>query len=386
MKFYMHAGSLNHGCEAIVRSTVNMINDQVTIYSEHPEEDRAVGLDSICTVKHQGHARNKKDIGFIVTKGIETVFHTDAKFDYLYSNLLNEAKAGELFVSIGGDNYCYGNNPNLFFLNRKLNEKGCKTILWGCSIEPKTLADPALIRDLNRYTTIFARESITYQALIDSGISKEKMRLFPDPAFSLPDQECALPKAMLEKDSVGINLSPLVNTLDETGGNVFENYKQAVKYLLDETDWNVVFIPHVCKPGNDDRTILRRLKKEFPDNSRIVMVNEEAAQNCKELKYIISKCRFMITARTHASIAAYSRCVPTLVVGYSVKAKGIAKDIFGTYEGMVVDISEMKAPKVLREKVMDLIRNEQAIHDTLEKNMPGFIQKSFEAGQLLKNG
>ena len=54
--------------------------------------------------------------------------------------------------------------------------------------------------------------------------------------------------------------------------------------------------------------------------------------NCMELKGIISKCRFFVGARTHSTIAAYSMGIPTLVVGYSVKARGIARDLLGGEE------------------------------------------------------
>ena len=54
-----------------------------------------------------------------------------------------------------------------------------------------------------------------------------------------------------------------------------------------------------------------------------------------ELKGFIARCRFFVGARTHATIAAYSSCIPTFSVGYSIKAKGIAQDIFGTYKNYV---------------------------------------------------
>lgn len=72
---------------------------------------------------------------------------------------------------------------------------------------------------------------------------------------------------------------------------------------------------------------------------RICIVDDH---NCMQQKYIISQCSYFIGARTHATIAAYSTCVPTLVVGYSVKAKGIAKDLFGTYENYVIPVQELK--------------------------------------------
>ena len=39
---------------------------------------------------------------------------------------------------------------------------------------------------------------------------------------------------------------------------------------------------------------------------------------------------------------AYSSCVPTLVVGYSVKARGIARDIFGTEDRYVLPVQSLQ--------------------------------------------
>ena len=58
--------------------------------------------------------------------------------------------------------------------------------------------------------------------------------------------------------------------------------------------------------------------------------------NCMEMKGFIARCRFFVGARTHATIAAYSSCVPTLVVGYSVKAGGLQRDLLGQKRIMYV--------------------------------------------------
>ena len=64
--------------------------------------------------------------------------------------------------------------------------------------------------------------------------------------------------------------------------------------------------------------------------------------SCTKLKYVIGKCRMLIAARTHASIAAYSQLIPTLVIGYSVKSCGLAMDIFGTTEPYVLPIQQLQ--------------------------------------------
>ena len=383
MKFYMHAGSLNHGCEAIVRSTEKLAHDKIILYSEHPEEDLAVQINDVCEVRQQGGSRSKSNPAFIVCKAAEVLLRNpDIKHRYAYKNVISEAKPGELFVSIGGDNYCYGANPYLFYLNYALNKNGARTCLWGCSIEPETLRDTKMIEDMKRYSFISARETITYTALKEAGLTK--IYLYPDPAFTLETVECPLPKQFNEGQVVGINLSPLVQKLDNTGNLVFENYKNLIKYILRQTDMSIALIPHVCKSNNDDRVAMKSLKECFDDEDRIFMVNDEGTLDCRKLKYIISKCRFMITARTHASIAAYSTMIPTLVVGYSVKARGIAKDIFGNYDDYVLDIHHVKSEDELTDKFKYLEEHEQEIRSYLDEFMPSYIAKAREASKLLK--
>ena len=106
--------------------------------------------------------------------------------------------------------------------------------------------------------------------------------------------------------------------------------------------------------------------------------------NAEQLKGVISKCRFMVAARTHASIAAYSTCVPTLVVGYSVKAKGIAKDIFGSYEDYVLPVQNLESPNDLTYKFKWLMDHENEIRNHLSAFMPGYIARAWQAGEALK--
>lgn len=382
MKLYMHAGSLNHGCEAIVRSTLGMTDQSVTLYSEHPNEDLIVGLDKICQVEKQGGSRSKRNPLFVLCKAIEVVLHNSSlKHWYVYKNVIKNAKKGELFLSIGGDNYCYHANEYLGYINLKLNQKGAVTGLWGCSIEPELLKDEKILEDMRRYAFISARESITYNALKNAGLTN--VHLYPDPAFTLPILECELPEQFQKSDIVGINLSPLVQKLDESGKLVLDNYVQLVRYILEETEMSIALIPHVCKSGNDDRASMKKLASYFPDNERIVLVNNEGTLDCRKLKFIISKCRFVVTARTHASIAAYSTCVPTLVVGYSVKAKGIARDLFEKESNFVFDIRDLKLDTSLKDGFKLLQEQELEVKHRLKSIMVSYVESARSANCIL---
>jgi polysaccharide pyruvyl transferase WcaK-like protein len=103
-----------------------------------------------------------------------------------------------------------------------------------------------------------------------------------------------------------------------------------------------------------------------------------------ELKGFISRCRFFVGARTHATIAAYSTCVPTLVVGYSVKARGIAKDIFGSEENMVIPVQSLEHEDDLVNAFKYIQENEESIRKHLQDFMPSYIEKAWQAGEEVK--
>ena len=86
-------------------------------------------------------------------------------------------------ISIGGDNYCYDIMiQDLILANSMFHKNGGKTILFGCSIEPELLKQDAIVADMKQYDAVFARESITYEALKEAGI--KKLQLYPDSSFS----------------------------------------------------------------------------------------------------------------------------------------------------------------------------------------------------------
>ena len=64
---YAHGGSGNHGCEAIVRSTINLLGQEgVTLISSRPEEDTYYGIDKLCNIiKDRSSKLNKKSLAFI---------------------------------------------------------------------------------------------------------------------------------------------------------------------------------------------------------------------------------------------------------------------------------------------------------------------------------
>jgi polysaccharide pyruvyl transferase WcaK-like protein len=133
--------------------------------------------------------------------------------------------------------------------------------------------------------------------------------------------------------------------------------------------------------NNDDRTILKKLYEEFNRNPRLILMEDHTAP---ELKYIVSQCRLFVGARTHATIAAYSRCVPTLVVGYSVMARGIASDLFGTEEGYVLPVQSLKEPMELTNAFQEMADREEEIRAHLNQMLPNYCACAKAAVQAVR--
>ena len=373
---YSHSGSKNHGCEAIVRGTAKILDGmgRISLLSHEKDEDLLYKIDEIVDVKQGKFTINKKSLDFFKAYMALKLKKDTSKMDVLqFKDGLNSIKEDSIAISIGGDTYCYSDVYNQVKLHKMYGKQAYKTVLWGCSVEPKLLEDEKIAQDIKDYDLIITRESISYEALKKVN---ENTYLYPDPAFQLDKADVKLPKGFIENNTVGINLSPLVIKKENSDGITLKNYENLIEHIIENTDMNIALIPHVVWEHNDDREPLRYLYDKFKNTNRVVMIEDA---NCMELKGYISKCRFFIGARTHATIAAYSTCVPTLVVGYSVKARGIAKDLFGTYDNYVLPVQDLKKENDLLDSFKWIYNNESGIKERLNKFIPSYKEKGIKA-------
>ncbi len=208
--FYAHSGSGNHGCEAIVRSSAKVLQKKPVLFSMRPEQDVLYGINDVVetifldkdeTVKEHSFAWFKERVETKLTGKIDTTIWNRKK------NMLSSVQKGDIWFSIGGDNYCYPGTDILAAQNSLIHKKGGKTVLWGCSVEPDSVNNPAIAKDLAKYDLIAARESISYEAL--KKVNPNTV-LVSDPAFTLDKIELPLPENWQEGNMIGINASPLI--------------------------------------------------------------------------------------------------------------------------------------------------------------------------------
>ena len=366
---YAHGGSGNHGCEAIIRSTLQILPpNNVTLISASPEEDIYYDIHKLCRIVKDTDSVNIFSLDFLFA-------YVKLKFcrDYIpmeklrYKKSFSLVQSGDIALSVGGDNYCYADVKKYGMLHEMMKKRGAKTVLWGCSVEPDLIDDSAIACDLAKYDLITARETISYKAL--KKVNPNTI-LVSDPALQLN----TIVTEKITPSTIGINCSPMVADNESVAGIVLKNYANLIRYILEKTDMNILLVPHVIWNDSDDRKILRELLEHAGNSDRIRLLED---MSCEKLKGYISQCRIFIGARTHATIAAYSSCVPTLVVGYSVKARGIAGDLFGTEENYVIPVQQIKSENELIDAFQWLYNKETSIRQHLKNVMPKYAEKAM---------
>ena len=379
---YGNGSAGNHGCEALTRSLTKILTDNHNSLwhaTFNLEEDILYGLDKITQLKPITNTIDSHTFSYLLYRIKQHLHYSDKRYyRLLFQEFLNQTEKGSLYLSAGGDNYSYKNDCWLQVLNEGINKRGGISILAGCSIAD-SIRDQNQIADFSRYRTIVARESITFKALMDAHV-KADIHCVPDPAFQLDTTPIELPDGFVENNTIGINLSPMVIERENNNGCVIDCYKRLIDHLITNSDMQIALIPHVVWEHNDDRVPLRLLYDKFKNTGRIIFIEDH---NATKLKSIIAKCRFMVAARTHASIAAYSTQVPTLVIGYSVKARGIATDIFGKSERYVVPVQSLRQHDDLITAFNWIWKNEDNIRKHYQTIMPEYADKAMELKDII---
>ncbi len=385
----LNAVKYNRGSEALIRGLVQICkkadsNNQLYLVSSEPDFEDTVRMDGIYGYINRISYKSNYSPQRVLAGVLKKIFHQpELASGIRYSKLLKCAKNSDIVIVIGADNY--DKSYNMYSMMHELNEllrkkvKG-KLYLYDCSLDKEDI-DARVLDDFNLFDIVTVRENITL-ANMEAVFEQSKLRYYPDPAFLMEPEAVILPDGWMEKQMIGINLSSLV-LKEEYGSNknvILEAYYQLVEFILQNTKYNIVFIPHVMQ--GQDLSVLKLLFDKYQYTGRILLVDDENL-SAPKLKYIISKCSFFIGARTHATIAAYSSCVPTLVLGYSVKSVGIARDLFGTEKNYVISTKNLKTGEELKDGFQWILENEEEIKKHLMRKIPEYKEAAWKASELM---
>jgi len=182
---------------------------------------------------------------------------------------------------------------------------------------------------MSRAYSVVARDKMSADAIQDLAPRARSVQSI-DVAFALPFQ----PSPTRRDDAllrVGVNVSGLLFNEAESGRNRFRlsfDYARLTRLLLrtlvERPNVQVHLVTHALHatdPWDDDGRVADRLAVEFP---AAVRVRDFAGPS--HAKSYISGLDFLIAARMHACIAAFSAGTPVVPIAYSRKFTGL----FGT--------------------------------------------------------
>ena len=388
MKYFfpIHLDGGNRGCEGIAKGSAILLDQQpehMLAYCRDVELDTRLGIANYLTLMPC-----QRESMFIdkLLGAVNRIFHTSqtAKWRqlYPYKSLLRLVEPDDVVLFTGGDMMCYDNNE-VIYINNWLHRQGVKSILWGCSMGPENQTKEKL-ETLFNFSLIYARESLTYDYFKSLGL--KQVCLFPDPAFILDPQPYDVPAYLMNNEVVGLNISNYVMGGMSLDGNFAKEVLHLIRHILNDTAYHILLVPHVTwnQPGlnQDDREMACIIRDYFGSPERLHVLDISSLNYC-QIRYAISKCRMFVGARTHAVISAYSMCVPSIALGYSIKSRGIARDL-GLEERLVVD-SRNCPQNGLVSSFDYLMEHENSLREHLREVMPEYKQRTFRIREAISS-
>lgn len=405
MQFYL-AGQTNfgnRGCEALVRSSIGLIAQQFPGASFMVPSFNPV-LDA-----RQWDGDENAQVHFVKPMSVPISVRW---WNRLASRLpratgwwepiftLPEPVASDItrcdaLLMIGGDNISLDYGLGSLFLWSGLADaaarSGKKTILFAASVGPfddNPEVERFMVNHLRRYSAITVRESESLRYLEKLGITN--VELVADPAFSMVPEICPLPDffASSSEGVLGLNVSPLIQALRDRSDHPADIAVEAAAFVdqvIASTGLAVALIPHVDpldgSAQNSDSVFMSQIvQRVTADPARLMLLPR--TYNAAQLKHVISHCRYFIGARTHATIAAWSSGVPTVSIAYSIKAKGLNKDLFDTLD-YVLDTPKVDRASIWR-AFAHLVAKENDIRALLAERIPQCRIRSVRSAEILK--
>lgn len=246
-----------------------------------------------------------------------------------------------------------------------------------------------------RSLLITARESLTYAYLTDElGLPSELVHLTADPAFLLLPAPPPTVRAMLTFYGLAdgdplVALAPSESFASYIGiprSQHLQVWRQVIDALLRIDGLHLLLIPHVQnrQAGSDDRLIATDLLRAFEFSPRMHLAG--ADHTASEFKGLIGACRVLVAERMHAAIAGLSSGVCTVVFGYSVKARGILKDLLGSQaleEGLLIPSDDIAAGIDAPALISNAWDSKDAVSDRLAQSLPEIRGRAIRNYDLL---
>ena len=252
---------------------------------------------------------------------------------------------------------------------------------------------------LNRVQMICAREGLTADYLPKIGVCKPEIIVTADHAFLLQAASPARVKDIFKMEKIGcegkalVGISPSAQIPQYGLNGAISSAKRAlyagimaetIDYIVNQMDADVVLIPHVISPTDDDDVLSHEIRRASRSAPRISVLT--GTYSADELKGVIGACDLFIGCRMHATIAATSMGVPTIAVTYGRKSRGIIGDMMGQ-GAYIIEIEKYTAEQLalkLLETVQAAWKERDNIATVLKERSAAARNRALQNSALVK--
>lgn len=387
---------LNQGCEAIVRGTLQILRHTfgnrkvVNLYRTTDKGDfRNFSMLDYKLENIPVAPPRRWSYRWLLARAIRSsaIMQSTRKYNSLAAF---HANTSEAVLSIGGDNYTldYAVPQRFIDMDRMITRKSVPLVIWGASVGPFD-KNPNFAQAMHAHlrddvTAIFVREKESLDYLNSKSISAN-VYYMPDPAFLMSAENIEVDTLGFEvpDSAIGVNLSPIM-------ANYITNGDQAawkalalkiITLIRNKCGRPIILIPHVTIPGVSDHTFMKEAVWDQMSSTKDIYLLPKG-MNAAQTKGVISKLSCLIASRTHATIASFSSCVPTVSLAYSIKAYGINDRLFG-HTDYVISAKQLRAEEIA-ERTKTVLRENDGIRKHLKDVIPAVQKDALEAGLVLK--
>ncbi len=394
-----HGGFLNRGCEAILDTTFRLLSEwfdspTFAVVSFDWANDRRYGRKWEGVTFRNVSPEKWRSPHWYLGTARRLLRLRSGDWRTMHSHLRREYARADAVLSVGGDNYTtdYSAFPGYYLdVLKYAREKGSKDVIWAATVGPFDDAEvrQRVVETLKDTALVTAREGLTVEYLASLGIS-ENVRAVADPAFLL--EPLSSPAALSYRigegaDWLGFSASSMLwrYISDRGDRDCSRVLVQFIDWAVREQELSVALIPHVVdtRPaaplGRNDYLFLRQIAQRVERRDKVVLI--DPSLRVREMKYMISRCRFFIGSRTHSTISALSSGVPTISLSYSMKSRGINRDVAGN-EDFVLATAELSF-EGLRDMFCNLLKREEEIRIGLQSRIPAVKEMARQNARYL---
>jgi len=394
----------NRGCEAIARSTVQLIRRELptarfTMASQvGPQDQPDEQLPAVTHItlpvrparlpptagrlRRRLHAlRNKAEVAARNASGVP------ARSRALRSVLSTLTDASAI-LSVAGDAYRVGNGRRFYgqvAMDAEAIHLGVPVLVWPATLGPFPggLARRFLARHFSRCDLVLCRDTESVELLSTMGVTSN-VRLVADPAFCLDSEQPCIDLPADLRDHVGVNLAPLMaGPLRVPRDDLVDRSARVVVSIRNRTDRPILLVPHETgeqNPGNDEERFLLRVAEQagiLGCECSIV----PGSLRCWQLKWVIGQLAAFAAVKTHATIASFSSCIPTLTFYRGVKSLSIPRMVYGD-DAHIIRPGDF-TPDVVGPAMSNLVDNRDRLRAALHARMPEIQAMSARSVEYL---